>query len=109
IRIGLANLALERIPGDRLALAQVRAARVTELDELRGVGKNQVLRVDGEREYDSHRVTAPSDQECFTSLGPLYDVGGVGHEVPNTYSCHSQIVVPYVTTLQRAVVPQHRR
>ena len=97
-RAKFTTLCLECFPVDSLALAQVGTAPLSEPDEARGVSQDQVLGVDGEGEDHRHGLPAARDQKGFACLGPLYDVGCVGLEVPNSYRCHAVIVVPNVTT-----------
>ena len=98
IRVEFATFGLKCFPVDGLALAQIRATGLTEPNELRGMRKDEVFRVDSEGENNGHGLPAARDQKGFAGLGPLYDVGCVGLEVSNSYRCHTVIVVPNVTT-----------
>ncbi len=89
IRIEFATLGLKCFPADSLALAQIRATLLTEPNELRGMSKDQVFRVDSEGEDNGHGLSAARNQKGFAGLGPLYDVGCVGLEVSDSYRCHT--------------------
>ncbi len=97
-RVEFATLGLKRFPVNSLALAQLRSTLLTKPNELRGMGKDQVFRVDSEGEDNGYGLSAARNQKGFPSLGSPYDVGCVGLEVSNSYRCHTVIVVPNVTT-----------